>query len=351
MGWHVLDAVGKAFERTRKCLIEPFNFWKWLKLTIIVLLAGGGANFGNSGFNVSDTNGDISNIQIGEMGSIGHAFDQISSFLNLNLIIAGIILLVLFLIILWYISNVMQFVFVDSIVKNDVKFWESSRKYLGMGFNLFIIRVILFLIFFSLIVIAALPLILQIINEPSENFLQTMFADLILIMSVILVVGITSAIIDSFINLCIPLAIYQKTGIIAAFKKVLRNFKADWEQIIVYWVGRIILWIGGGIAVSIVLLLVVIILGVILLLIDTALYFILSALLSGYQDLIWIILAPIAFIQVIVAAVIILMGSMPLDVFMKYHAITFLERWYPNAGIPFFDIEEINEETGIIEDL
>ena len=47
MSWYVVDAVDRAFDRTKKCLLEPFDFWKWLKLAIIVALIGGGG----SGFN------------------------------------------------------------------------------------------------------------------------------------------------------------------------------------------------------------------------------------------------------------------------------------------------------------
>ena len=360
MELYVLDVVGKAYERTRKCLIEPFDFWKWLKLSIIVFLVGGGPNFGNSNYSVSDKNGvfsnfdnfhynthdvnsAVSNIQMVTMDAIGNAFDQVSPFPNIIWVIAGIILILLFLIIMLYISSVMQFVLVDSLVKNEVRFWEYSRKYLRMGFNLFIIRVILFLAFLSIFFIASLPLILQLTDRPSESVWLILIPYFLLIVSLIIVVATIGAIINSFINLCIPLAMYQQTGIVSAFKKVLTNFKADSGQIIVYWFGRIILWFLVTLLVSIVFMFVVIIIGAVLLLIDVVLYSVLSALILESQYIIWIILAPIAFIQLIIVAGVILMGSMPIDVFMKYHMLSFLEIWYLNGGIPFFDIEEMNE--------
>jgi hypothetical protein len=354
MELYVLDVVGKAYERTRKCLIEPFDFWKWLKLSVIVFLVGGGPNFGNSQNNAPSTSSDTSKIQIGEVDSIEHAFEQIglsfdhvTSFPNFNLVIAGIILLLLFLIVLWYISSVMHFVLVDSLVKNDVRFWEYTKKYLRIGFDLFIIRFILFLLFFSLFIIAALPVILQLIDRPSGPDWLFLIPYILLIISLVIVIATIGAIINSFINLCIPLAMYKKTGIVSAFKKVLANFKADSGQIIIYWFGRIILWFLVTLLVGIVLFLAVIIIGAVLLLIDMVLYLILSALILESQYIIWIILAPIAFIQLIIVAVVMLMGSMPIDVFMKYHMLTFLDIWYPDAGIPFFDIEEMDDETPI----
>ncbi|MGM0770389.1 MAG: DUF7544 domain-containing protein [Halobacteriota archaeon] len=49
MNWYVADAVGEAFKRTRKCLLEPFELIKWFKLAIIVALAGGGVSSGYNG--------------------------------------------------------------------------------------------------------------------------------------------------------------------------------------------------------------------------------------------------------------------------------------------------------------
>ena len=37
MGWYGTDAVDAALKRTEKALIEPFDFWKWIRLGIILL--------------------------------------------------------------------------------------------------------------------------------------------------------------------------------------------------------------------------------------------------------------------------------------------------------------------------
>ncbi len=52
MSWYGIDAVDKAISRTRRALFEPFDFWKWVKLAIIIFFLGGsGSNFGGSGNN------------------------------------------------------------------------------------------------------------------------------------------------------------------------------------------------------------------------------------------------------------------------------------------------------------
>ena len=52
MSWYGIDAVDKAVSRTRRALFEPFDFWKWVKLAIIIFLLGGiSSNYGGSGTN------------------------------------------------------------------------------------------------------------------------------------------------------------------------------------------------------------------------------------------------------------------------------------------------------------
>jgi len=58
MTWYSIDAIDGAIRRTKHALIEPFDFWKWLKLGIIAFLIGGGGGGGyNSGNNMTNLGG------------------------------------------------------------------------------------------------------------------------------------------------------------------------------------------------------------------------------------------------------------------------------------------------------
>ena len=66
MTWHSIDCVDTAFKRTKSALIEPFDFWKWIKLGIIILLLGGsGGGSGGSGSNYSGSGQDFGRIDNG----------------------------------------------------------------------------------------------------------------------------------------------------------------------------------------------------------------------------------------------------------------------------------------------
>ncbi|MEL4306002.1 DUF7544 domain-containing protein [Methanococcoides sp. LMO-2] len=340
MTWFVADAVGESFKRTRKCLLEPFNLMKWFKLAIIVALAGGG---GSSGYN-----GSTSDYQTRELPQLpffdpanGNRFlDPITSMQDLPIIIAIIGSIILLVLIFWYISSVMDFVLVESVTKNEVRLREYTRKYMRMGLNLFVMRLVLAIGFFAIFAMAALPMILQIINDPSGNFWPMLIAGGLSLIAIILMISIFSSIIYSFIYLCIPIAMYDQVGIIEALEKVVATFRQDWKQIIGYWAGRFLLWAGGGVAFGILALTIILIPGLLFLLIDGIIYFILSEILQ--QSIIWLALAPFAIIEIVLLIMLSIMAIMPLHIFMKYHMLVFLKKWRPLTTIPFFELTDEN---------
>ena len=346
MTWHSIDAVDTALKRTKSALIEPFNFWKWIKLGIIILLiggstgggGGGGSNFGGTGqnFNGIGDNGDL--ITDSQFLEYREMFTQ---FLDtyLTYLLLGIGFFIGIILFLSYISNVMEFVFVHSLVTNVVTFWAYTRQYLRQGFNLFIIRFVLGLAFLSILLISMLPIVLPVLDSPGDLDIGMFIGGMFLFAGVLLILVIISGIIQSFINLSIPMSMYQNTGIIAAFKKVLGLFKADWKQIIVYWVVRFFLGIIVGIIMMLAAVILFIVVFGIVSMLGLVLYLILSWAGVGIEDAVfWVIMAPFGLVAFILLFVFSLLVSVPVPVFMKYHMLTFLKSWYPGSGIPFFEL-------------
>lgn len=340
MGWCSIDAIGIAIKRTKKTLIEPFNFWKWIKLGIIVLfVGGGGAGFPNlnfldgfQGFEDTKTEGTSTQEILNQIGQFWHQYK--------TYILIAIAVIVLIILLLILVSSVMEFVFVESLVTNSVSIRAYFRKYLHLGFNLFVIKVILVIAFFSLLVLAMMP-ILQSLLEPGILTPGLIFGAILWFIAVLIILAIVSGIISSFIDLSIPVAMYQGTGIIDAIKIVLGKFRADWKQIMVYWVIRVILGIVVGIIVGIAALILFIIILLIILLPGAVLYFLLSGAGIGTSNpLFWVVMVPYGLIALIILILFILIASVPAPVFMKYHMLTFLQRWYADVKLPFFDEEK-----------
>ena len=347
MTWYSIDAMDTALKRTKSALIDPFNFWKWIKFGIIIFLLGGGG-WGGGGSNFSGTGQDFSGIgDSGETLITDSQFlefrEMFTQFLDIYLIfiLLGIGFFIGIILFLSYISNVMEFVFVHSLVTNVVTFWAYTRKYLRQGFNLFIIRFVLGLAFLSILIISMLPIVLPILDSPGDFHIGMFIGGMFLFAGVLLILAIISGIIQSFINLSIPMSMYQNTGIIAAFKKVLGLFKADWEQIIVYWVVRFFLGIIVGIIVVLAAMILFIVVFAIISMLGMVLYMILTWSGLGIGDAVfWVVMIPFGLVTFVIISVLILLVSVPMPVFMKYHMLSFLKLWYPESGIPFFELAQ-----------
>jgi hypothetical protein len=342
MSWYAIDAVDRAFSRTRIALFEPFDFWKWVKLAIIIFFIGGiGSNYGGSGSNYQASSQDLANnfpnIEPGaipsEISGLGPGYiDSVSS---LAIIATMIILFILFILVFSYISSTMEFVFVEALVKNEVHLRSYFRKFMRKGFNLLLIRLALGIFLFVLFLLALLPLIPIFATESSEPALPALLGGIFWFFGVIILLILAGGVINSFISLAIPLSIYRETGIIPAFRMVYRNFRESWKEVLVYWFIRFLLGIGIGILALIIFGILIFALAIVFLIIDAVLYLFFSVFTSDPFN--WILLIPFILLEFLFIFVTLMLLSVPLVVFLKYHLLSFLETWFADVNIPFFD--------------
>lgn len=230
-------------------------------------------------------------------------------------------------------SSILEFVFVESLVTNSVTIRAYFRKYLRPGFNLFIVKIILGIICLSLFLLAMLPVLRQLLSGNITPGL--MFGSIAWFFGIVLILAVLSGITGSFISLAIPVVMYENVGIITAIRKILGRFKEDWKQIAVYWVVRFFAWAAGAIVVGLAALILLIVIFLILLIPALILYFILSAL--GGSFLFWVLMIPYGLIALVVLIIFLLIVFVPLPVLMKYHLLTFMQRWHPDTKIPLVD--------------
>ncbi|MCQ1536850.1 hypothetical protein FTO70_14460 [Methanosarcina sp. KYL-1] len=352
MGWYSIDAVDRAFSRTRKALFEPFDFWKWAKLALIIFLLGGvSSNYGGSGTNYrmssedfGDTYPGIGPDRMPELPFDANGFDpaqmqfpEIAGFL-----IAGIVILLLIALFFSYVSSVMEFVFVEALVRNEVYFWAYSRKFLNKGFYLLLIRFALGLVFLVLFGIALLPLFLRMLESSQDFSWPVLVGGIFWFIGVIAVLALLGSAINSFLGLAIPVSIYRETGILSAFKLVFGNFRKSWQEVLVYWIVRFVLGIGVAILAVILVVLLMLAFGLVFLILDGVLYFLFSAFLSG--PLLWVLLIPFVLVELLLVFIVLLLLNVPFATFIKYHMLSFLDMWYAEAGIPFFDKLSVEPE-------
>ncbi|WMW25023.1 hypothetical protein RE474_13220 [Methanolobus sediminis] len=341
MSWYVIDVIDKAIERTKACLFEPFDIMKWLKLAIIVFFIGGSGGFnsgGNGRYNTSGGEPDLSWIPDSFTDSMSNLSHHLSSYSDTTLfLVIALLLMLLFLlaIILGYIGSTMEFVLVDSLVSNDVRVREYFKKYMGKGLALYILRLILLLMFILILVLVSLPFIFMIsAGDSGSSGALGIVGMIFVIIIAVLVLAIILGIIGSFVNMAIPVSMYQGSGFFSAIGNVFRQFRADWKQIVIYWIGRGVLGIAVAIIAGILGLIILVILLLILGAIDLGLYFILNMLLPG--TILWSLLISVVVVELLLLSFASAMIRMPFSVFMKYHMLGFLELWYP-LKMPMFD--------------
>ena len=334
MGWYGLDAFNSAFKRTKRTLAEPFDFWKWIRLGIIAFFIGGGAgtwNF-NSPASWQTEEKRFETIPTQEV------IDKITIFWNQyqTYILIGLALIIFIILLFILISSIMEFVFVESLVTNRVAIMAYFRKYLHPGFNLFIVKIILSMVFLSVFILAMIPVSQKILSDNITP--AVLLGGFLWIIGILLILAVLGGIINSFISLAIPVVIYRDAGIIMALKMVVRRSREDWKQIVIYWVARFFAWTAGGIVVGIAALFVFIVILFVLLIPGLILYFILSTLGLGFEDsLFLIVMIPYGLIATAVLIIFLLMASAPLPVLMKFHLLNFVQIWYPEVRIPLID--------------
>ena len=340
--WIAWAAIEGALTKTKQMLFEPFNLTKWAKLAIILFFIGGGGGFG-SNFNSNPSGSNFGNF--GEQSDVEldafveAAVSGISAFVDqyLTYIVLAVLAILLVIVLFSYISNVMQFVFVESVVRNHVTIRAYIRNNLGNGLRLFMLNWTLGIIFLIAIILSLLPALSSLPAILDGDFSAIFFGSLLLFFVVFVLGIIILAIIGSFINLAIPVMLYENVGVLKALSKVIGTAVHSIPQVLVYWIIRGVLGIIIGIAAAVIGLIVVLIAGLVLLLIGIVVYMILTLLGFGFTDSVVLIVLGLLFIASLLALLfLILLATVPLPVFMKYHALLFLRNWYADI-MPFWE--------------
>lgn len=356
MDWFVINAVDKAIARTKKCLMGPFEFWKWFRLTMIIMLLG------TTGFNTGGSSGLFDNkgegfgdTTTGPLASIAYAKDSLISSIDSDpALIAAVIgtlliMLLLFVLFMSILSSIMEFVLIRSLVSNDVRIWDYTRRYFSKGARLFLFRILVNLI---IVAIAATFIVLILIMTGgfvalTGNILSFMAVAIVPILIMLMIIALLSSIVNSFIGLAIPISMYSGKGITNAFSIVWRKFIQDPWQILIYWAGRAVLQIALGIVVTFASLLVIFTIVLVSVMIDVTIFLLLKIIAVGAVY----ILIPLIIIQLTLLILAIAFVGMPAKVFLSYHMLTFMQLWYPDTRIPMFDEQngtEMNIDTGML---
>ena len=172
-----VDAITPAFQHARQQLLQPFRASQWAKLGLVGLLAGemsssgGGCNPGTFQMPTPPNHSQ----RFLEVGLAG-ADPMIYAFLIAVLIVAGLVLMVLFL----YLSSVMRFVLFDSVVAKECRIRDSWSRRQGPGRRYFVWQILLFLTWIvGLTILVGIPagfaFLVGWLRQPKEHMIPLIF--------------------------------------------------------------------------------------------------------------------------------------------------------------------------------
>jgi hypothetical protein len=230
----VLDA---AINRT-KSLLWPFNLGVWLRLAVISFFVGGSG--GGFNFPGSYSSNEFPGGNIPGMG------DALLS--NLGIILLIIAAILVFVLVMWLIGAIFQFVFVDCLRTGEVSLRRYFGPRTGKGFSLFLFQAGLGLI---VLLVIAIPVALLIITAGGFASRMASLAAvpfiLILIAAIFLLALVVGLIMLFTIDFVVPIMIRDDCGVIDGWRTCWGIIRTEWKQALVYAIAKFFLGLATGI--------------------------------------------------------------------------------------------------------
>jgi len=318
---YAADILSGSFEKTKN-LFFPIRPGYWIRMGFISIF---GSNFGGGGSSNSRYNsssGDFpSAMNITE--TISQFNTQALDFFSKYGTIVAIVLMVFYLISLFftYISSVFKFMFIEGLVKKDIRIIESFKVNKSKGLSLFFYRLIFGLITLALFSLIFLPILLAFFSNELVNFnLWLLIPMFLLILLFSLIVGIFWFLVYDFV---VPIMYLKKQAFSRSWHHFIKIARKNKLEIFLY----LLIKIGFSIAsafISLLLMLPMLLILGILVLIVVLIYFSTNALLGATVALILtIILGSFLFIFWIFLLVVVFV---PIPAFFRMYSIEMVKK-------------------------
>ncbi|KYH27519.1 hypothetical protein HAPAU_01870 [Halalkalicoccus paucihalophilus] len=240
MALYAINDLDDAWAATREFL-TPLSVRRLVVLAVVVFFVGGtGMNPLSSGGSGTGT--------VPEAGPGPEPnFDAVWGFIVENALAIGLVGGALLLLVLGFtfVSALMEFVFVQSLRTDEVRFWEYSRRYLGEGLRLFGFRIGLALITL-LPVLAFLGVGLTVIGEGPLT--EVGGVALVVLGLLALCVFVLVSVVDSFTAaFVVPVMLVRRSGVLDSWRAFWPTLSGQWKQYLAYAVAAIVLNVALGI--------------------------------------------------------------------------------------------------------
>ncbi len=253
MALYAIDDLDDAWIATREFL-TPLSIRRLLVLSVIVLFAGGaGTNVPGSGAGSAPAGTDTG------PGPAGPGLDVVRQFVVENALAIGLVGAALLAVALAFAfaGALMEFVFVESLRTDEVRFVDYSRRFLGEGAALFGFRIVLTLI----AVLPALGLVgfgLATVGSGSIGGLEGVVLVALAVLAVC--AGVSMAIVDAATTaFVVPVMLVRDRGVREAWRAFWPTLIGEWKQYLAYGLGALVLNVAMGVLAAVLLAIVAVV--------------------------------------------------------------------------------------------
>ncbi len=317
---YATDIIGTSFDRTKE-LFFPIRPKYWLRMGFISLFAGQGSGGNFNGSNYSRPGSG------GPGGSFSDAVTKFNTealaFLSQYGFVVGIAFVIFYAISLFfvYINSVFTFMFLDGVVKKDIKIGKSFSDNNSSGTNLFFLRFILGIVFLLIMLLILSPLLIAFISNQLANFNLWLLIPMFLTFFVVAILfGLFWFFVYDFV---VPIMYFKKQPFSPAWKHFKKIALKNKLEIFLYWLLKIVLGIGAGIM-SLVVLLLIILVSLLFVGLGVLMFLGLKALAGVmFATIIMVILGVLFFLLWIYAISVVLV---PIPAFFRIYSLEMLKK-------------------------
>ena len=317
MTLYAIEDLDDAFVATREFLISPFSLRRWLVLAFVVFFVGGGgvgAGNGFSGINAAtppatDTDPGV------ETGEIVAVLSDLV-FANLGLVLGALGVLALFVLGFMFVAATMEFVLVESLRNEEVRFFEYARSNLGKAISLLAFRVALGL--FALAVVGGLfSVALWLVTGAPEGFPPFLLVALSLVAGVVLLLV---SLVDSFTTeFVVATMLVTDRGLVGGWRAFWPVLLGSWKQYLVYAIAVFVLGIVVSILVGIAAAIVLTGLGLTFGIAGAAVFVLLFA--AGAELIGGVLLALIGLVALALLLISVALILVPAESYLRYYSL------------------------------
>jgi hypothetical protein len=270
MPLHALDDIGDAIDAT-KSLLVPVQFWQWLKLALVVFFIGGGGAGINSIQNVNGSgpsgqpSGPDQGFQlVGYLDGLLAPLDAVvlqTTGTDLPpeaqrllagaglALLAGVVILLLLFLLYAFLSNFMEFVFVESLIEREVHVRRYFGGNLGNGLRLFGFRLSLDVVSLLAVAVLVYVVLVPVLGVELANpgtIDGGVIVRALALLSIPFFLGIVLlGLITGFTNVfVVPLMLQGDHGIVRGWRRLLASMTDAPKQYLAYLLFSVVLTIG-----------------------------------------------------------------------------------------------------------